>query len=303
MPREPIFPNTPAGKAEFINALDKAAESGMTRENWFSRTYQIDPSTIYKTAARLNVPLSTKRDRRAVLEAQRQDLTPGDVVAYREGITLRTLRDWARRERLRLRNNTKVGHRKWWQRNLNEDPETVFEAALHLRVPAHMAIAGYHLAHAPEQPLCWDLTTRQVVAWSEQDYLDGVATTDPATLDDAELVIGRGEETQLAKWPAPLAPAPGTTLDTAEPPLEREGHWPLHPGDAAVELNDAGVELRVTYLGLDEHGLARVRGASGRRKTIAPSHLFHPEEPALRREVTNRRTGYVPPDQLIDPEE
>lgn len=208
-----VFPSNAQGRLKLMRAIEDYRASGKSLANFFGgRPYYLSESGVRKAAQRLRVELSrpqrTYKDHRKVLVAQRQDGTPPDVVAHREGVKVDTLRSWSKKEKLPFVKNTKLGRRQWWYKQLKGvTPFELPSLCVVENLPWKTAVIMYHDVIDPVEFIAWDFSPRilrngalggvkvsddfRPVLWTQAEYESAIALLPGATdLEEANLIAG-----------------------------------------------------------------------------------------------------------------
>lgn len=265
-PEHPLLPLTSEGRPLLIEALAAWKDSGEAFEEFFPREYGLSPNSIYERARRfkIEIPTNRKHDREAVLEKQREDKTPAEVVAFRNGITVGTLRQWAFRYKTPMLGNKKWQKRRWWKAQLEAvDTHTLPAYIDDACLPRWLAIEYYQLLFEPSRPMVWDFSERPAIV-SELDYdevPDAIASMREVTPEKAEVFIAYSGKIFHGVWEEfvqeEMAERVGQALD--EVALKHPDEPPIYPHDECLFIGSDNRRIPGVFYGFNSTGLAKFR--------------------------------------------
>lgn len=192
-----------------------------TVETYFSslpEDERLCSSALFATLKRYKIKLPTNRNlpRKEILERQRTDRVPIDVIAWRYGIKESTLRSWSRQFDKPLLGNTPVARREWWAKHfmaMNLPEAFAYFDEHHL--PPHIAIPMWHVLNAPDHPVAWlhgggaeydpfdegiGLPGNVITTWTLDMYHDNLAALPPDDCHAPKSFLGLRIETRPILW-------------------------------------------------------------------------------------------------------
>lgn len=281
MGRQAIFPDTDEGTLLFSRALQGWADSGRSIEAFFGAEYGITEGTVHNTAKRLGIriPSNRRHDRRAVVDEQRADSRPVEIILARYNINIVTLRRWAHAQGKRLRGNTKTQRAAWWKRYFDGfDLSTAFDQLHADGIPPHVGIAAYH-AHvaSPDQSILWDRSEYPPMAsvMDKEWFADAVQITEAVPPAEAPMLLGMGSVLHYVRWSEFVPPDED---DQPDPDVIRLAGATVRPGDHVTLVDKHQHHHGVEYLGLQHNGLARTRDLATDTRRVTATAALHPIE-------------------------
>lgn len=287
------LPMMEGARRQFVDALAAWKEDGRSLEDFFREEYDLSPTSIYRRAKFFGVviPSNRRHDRRKVLYAQRESLTPPDVVAWRLGISLGTLRQWSSREKLPLKGNKPYQKRRWWTEQFAGVPlDKLAEHVVEQHLPPHLAAHWYAQAYQPEEAMCWDFSEDPPVVvhdWSGAEFAEALADTIPVDEQTATIFLIYRDACHAVRWPEEEDERPEAPADDPNV-LRPPGMKPIYPGDPVIKTSSNGSRLPGTYYGLDHQKMALFRShKAAKKRPVPPIELFHADDPKIEEVLGN----------------